>query len=985
MGHVYLAEDMMLGRQVAIKFPQPGADSHHFRARFLREARSISLLSHSNIATIYDYGETDDGQPFIVMEFVGGPSLSDLLHHGGLTLARAVEIIENVAEALAEAHKHGVIHRDIKPSNIVLSERDVVKVLDFGLAKQLNEEIAGAYDAEAQTLLATRTQSGVVVGTPLYLSPEQALSLTVDGRSDLFALGALLYECIAGRPAFTGATVLEITVQVIHIDPPPPSQINALVTPELDRITLKLLAKKIEERYQSAEDLIEDLKAARSDLDKGSHLRTRRLAPPHGTMGASALTTLSDMLRRPRISVFTMLAALLIITVSVWAVIHFRRPKLHQPPAEAIRWYQEGTNALRDGTYYRASKMFDQALKADDGYALAHARLAEAWAELDYADKAKDEVLIANTLVPDRAALPALESLYFQAITSTVSRNFPAAIESYQQIAQQSPDSEKPYAYMDLGRAYEKSGGIDKAIESYVQATNLDNQSSAAYLRLGVLYGRQQNLAGAAASFDKADKLYQAMSNFEGVGEVLYQRGLLFNNRDKLSEARGELQKSLDLARNTGNTYQQIKALLQLSNVACTELDTPRAQAYATEAIDLARASGLENLTTGGLIDLGNAFLVRGEYGETEKYFKQALEIAQRYKGRYNEARALLSLGSLRFMQSNVDEAVSYINQALPFYQQGGYRTQTSLALTLLARANRQKGDYDSALRSFEQLKKMAEDSSDQSQVVLSQEGIASVLVRQERYPEALVAYEQTYITSKALNNPQRIGYGLRNRGDVLWRLGRYTEARDLLNESRALADRPDGGFKALLAEVYQANARLLLSERQFSEAKAEAQRAFDLSREKYPETASEAKRVIGLSQAFNGAKREAVASCQEAFEIAARSNDPWQVSRMQLALAEALLEEGEAQAALEKALQAQESFARYGQQESEWRAWLVAARASRSLSDENRTREYATRASGLLSNLEQKWGSDVYHSYLKRPDMQYANKQLSELLAGKK
>ena len=265
MGVVYAAEDTHLGRRVAVKvLSAETSDTHHFKARFLREARSASALSHPHIAMIYDYGETEEGFPFIVMELVRGRSLSDILDESELTLERAVEIISDVAEALGEAHAAGIVHRDIKPANVMISGRGQVKVLDFGIAKQLNAEPVRGADLEARTLLAMRTQRGVVLGTPLYLSPEQARGAAVDARSDLFALGAVLYECVAGRPAFAqaGEGPVEIAANVIHLDPPPPSALNPHVTPGLEQVILKALAKRPEERYQSASELAAALRAA---------------------------------------------------------------------------------------------------------------------------------------------------------------------------------------------------------------------------------------------------------------------------------------------------------------------------------------------------------------------------------------------------------------------------------------------------------------------------------------------------------------------------------------------------------------------------------------------------------------------------------------------------------------------------------------------------------------------------------------------------
>jgi serine/threonine protein kinase len=257
MGVVYIAEDTVLGRRVAIKTltAARGPADQHFRMRFLREARAVSTLSHPHIATIHDYGETDDGQPYIVMELVKGQTLSALMASETLTIPRAVEIVKQVAEALAEAHRNGIVHRDIKPSNIAINERGDVKVLDFGLAKQVGPASPVGTEPTAVSLLNTQTREGVIVGTPMYLSPEQALGLEVDARSDLFSLGSVLYECLAGKPPFSGASPMDICASVIRDEPASPSALKLLVPATLDCITQKAMAKRPERRYQSAEEL----------------------------------------------------------------------------------------------------------------------------------------------------------------------------------------------------------------------------------------------------------------------------------------------------------------------------------------------------------------------------------------------------------------------------------------------------------------------------------------------------------------------------------------------------------------------------------------------------------------------------------------------------------------------------------------------------------------------------------------------------------
>lgn len=157
MGEVYLAEDTRLGRRVAVKFPTITSNERDYRARFLREARAVSELSNPHIATLFDYGETTEGHPFLVMELVRGRTLSEMMSKGELTLPRALQIIEEVASALSEPHARGIVHRDIKPSNIMVDERGQVKVLDFGLAKQLNDDQVHVSEPEARTLLAVRS------------------------------------------------------------------------------------------------------------------------------------------------------------------------------------------------------------------------------------------------------------------------------------------------------------------------------------------------------------------------------------------------------------------------------------------------------------------------------------------------------------------------------------------------------------------------------------------------------------------------------------------------------------------------------------------------------------------------------------------------------------------------------------------------------------------------------------------------------------
>ena len=962
MGVVYVAEDTHLGRRVAVKFSTASPENTQFRARFLLEARAASALNHPHIAGIYDYGETPEGHPFIVMELVSGEDLYQVLRRGPMPVGQSLRIVEQAAEALGEAHRQGIAHRDIKPSNIVLGERGEVKVLDFGLAKQMQE---APPSQDASTILTSATMEGTILGTPQYMSPEQAKDAPLGPASDLFSLGAVLYECLAAKPAFSGANSVEILAAVLHVDPPPPSQFNPQVTPEMDRIALKALAKQPEARYRSADEMAADLRAAATELTQSASRETELLAVPSRT-GHRFLWPVN---RRASLAV---LAPLLLVAVLAW---WWLAPRRYQPAPDALRWYQDGVAALRDGTYYKASKALERAASSDSRFSMAHARLAEAWLELDYTDQAKEEMLRAAP--PGTSSrLSRAEQLYLEALQLTMTGDFAGAVEKYRDIVRRTPEDDKANAYVDLGRAYEKNEKLKDAVESYREATRRQPQNPAAWLRLAILYGRQMDRAKAAAAFDQAAPLYRSLSNLEGVTEALYQRAVLANRLGKSSEAQAQLQQALEMCRSTGNLHQEILVLLQLSNTE-HRMNGAKAENYATEAVELARANGLENLTTRGLIDLGNAYFVKGEDDEARKYFTQALEYAQRFKSQRNQARAWLSLGSLELQRGETGEGLRNVEQALAWYQRGGYRKETAQALILMGRAQREKGDYQAALRSFQQQLEIARQLGDQTQVALAQQGIGTVLEAQERWPDALLCYQDAYAAAKQSGDQLNVAYSLLDSSRMLWQLGRYGEAQQALDAASP------GTSRTLRDQLDAVRCRMALSQRQFAVAVASGRRLLSQARLSN-EAAAEAGSVLGLALASTGARREGVASTSEAVALAVKSGKPSLIAETGLAQAEALLADGDARRALDTALAAQPELVRTGRQEAEWRCWLVASRAAAALGAGAESREYAEQASKLLATLEQKWHSDSYSTYLARPDIQYARSQLSRLAGGK-
>lgn len=986
MGTVYIAEDTLLGRRVAIKTLTAGraAKESHFRSRFLREARAVSALSHPHIATIHDYGETPDGQPYIVMELVKGETLGKLMLTEKLTIPRALEIIEQVGEALAEAHRHGIVHRDIKPTNVAIDHRGEVKVLDFGLAKQINSDTLDITDPERQTLMHSQTQEGVVVGTPMYLSPEQALGVEIDARSDLFSLGTLLYECIAGKPPFDGVSRVEICTKVIRDDPPPPSQFNSDINARLDQITLKALEKKPEARYQNAQELIEALQTLRADSQapRWDRTVTRIIPSAADTRPSGTLATLSDIFRRPRLSVGYLSMGVILVLVIAFAWWALTRPRLHQPTPEAQRLYNLAVDALREGAFFKSSKILQQAVQEDDKFALAHARLAEAWMELDFSDKAKDELIRANDLVPNKSVLPELDALRLQAITDTVKPDLPKAVDGYRALESRVPDEEKAYALVDLGRAYEKNEQLDKAIESYQEATSRNSRYAAAFLRLGVALRRSQRFVEALTALDQAQKLFDLSNEIEGIAEVLYQRGVLFSQQGKVAEAQAQLQKALERSIALENKDQQIKTLQRLSNTFIVAGDPEQARNYSQQAMQLAQANGIENLATAGLIDIGNSFFVKGNFADAEKNFNEALRLAELYKGSRNKARALLSLSSLKSQQGDAEAARDFFQRALPFYETGGYRKEVSQGYVILGRAQDVAGDYSSAQLTFEKQLQRAQQVGDPQSMALAHEGLGSVLFHLQRFPDALSHFDEQYKINNSLGNKLNVGYAAMGRGGMLWRLGRYEEGRAALAEALAIAENQGHEpYKELLALVRLENAELALSETRFPIAISESQMALDLAGAEFKPIAVRAGFTLGLAQSLSGKAAPGRQRCEAAMTLAKTLRDPLLLSEASLALAESLLQSGDTQTAMITAVEAQGRFAAARQYESEWRAWLIKASAAKKANNPDQARQSAAAAKTVLESLEQQWGSSNFQNYLARSDIQKSHAQLQEMV----
>ncbi len=308
MGAVYEATHTLIGKRVAVKvLLDKYARKEQVVARLEQEARLASAIGHEHIIDITDFGQTDDGRTFVVMEFLEGESLAELLNREGpLPETRIADIARQIASALGAAHAKGIVHRDVKPDNVFLlrrKDKDFVKVVDFGISKALRQSDAGEADSPRLT------QTGMVLGTPLYMSPEQARGDdALDARIDVYALGVIMYELATGRVPFTGTNYLAIISQVLNDEPRPPREVRPELSEEFVNIILKALAKDPAERYQTTDELVADLSTVIDD-------------PTHSTQRARITGPRRPLTRRSSLRVVAWVAALAAIVAAVVVVV----------------------------------------------------------------------------------------------------------------------------------------------------------------------------------------------------------------------------------------------------------------------------------------------------------------------------------------------------------------------------------------------------------------------------------------------------------------------------------------------------------------------------------------------------------------------------------------------------------------------------------------------------------------------------------------
>jgi tetratricopeptide (TPR) repeat protein len=534
---------------------------------------------------------------------------------------------------------------------------------------------------------------------------------------------------------------------------------------------------------------------------------------------------------------------------------------------------------------------------------------------------------------------------------------------------------------------HEKNEEIEKAISAFEQllaqipALDDGNRAAAAHLKLGVLYGRKKDKAAYERHFNDALAFYRAAPNREALTEALIQRAKIHDSLGELEKAHAEL---LAAQSEAVSAHQQIFVLLQLSGNSLARNEKPRAQKEAEEAIRRARNDGLKSLAVQGLVQLGQVFFTRGEFPVAETRFLEAIDAAIDAKSSYGAAYARANLSSLYIYVGRIDEGIRMGGAAHKFFKESGYLTQEVDTLVIVARARRKISDFDRALAAYQEALPIAIRLGNWNAEGVIHSELGHLLMTRERLPEALSHYEARYRISAEHRQSSGIAHSLIDRAIVLWQLGRYDEARAAINEATPILQQPDLTDQQLALEVSLLKSRIAISQ-------GDSQAAINLTRPMLAQPAAKASAlsirasgILGLAYANSGTPRAGLPHCREAVTAAEIGKTEQLLSDARLALATTEFAAGLLSEAHEHARQAQALFDAQKRDESEWRAWLLAARVSFRLGNLPRAAEEAAQAVHCQSKLRELWGGGALDRYLTRPDISRLQASLREITNSK-
>jgi tetratricopeptide (TPR) repeat protein len=923
MGEVFEAEDLELHERVALKtlLPEIASDGRMID-RFKQEIQLSRKLAHPNICRVFDLarhpadGASSDTIFFLTMEYLPGETLAERLRRDTrIAPAEALELLDQMAAGLEAAHRAGVIHRDFKPSNVMLTDSAAgtrAVLMDFGLARKVDRGDES-----------TATISGQLIGTVDYMSPELFTGGKASAASDLYALGLVAYKMVTGSFPFESDAPLAAVIRRAGQKIPSARTIVPDLDPRWDDALSRALDPDPARRFASVRDF---MRALRGDT--------------------ASVTVKLPVVTRRRVVVAAVAAVFAVAGAVGWQAWQVARSR---PSAEAEEFYRQGVDDLHAGAYFAATRALQRAIALAPQFILAHARLAEAWLELELPDKASNEMLKARR--PDLSSLARAERLQVEAIDLTITRDFPAALAKYERLMSSSGSAD---LLVDLGRAYEKSAKPDKATESYQRAAAGPGQHPAAWLRLAILYGRGGKAAQSDEGFARAEELYQLTSNTEGLTEIAFQRGFAATARGRYEEASGYLQKALDASRMIGNVHQEVRTLLQLATNAYAAGDASQAERQAQSALDIARSNRIESLAIRGLITLGLAYQRKRAYAGAETHFQDGLALSRSSNAQRLVAYSQLALAALHDEVSKPELALREATEAHAFYQSNGYAKEAFQCLIIVGRAHGKLGDSDSALNEFRRAVTAAEEAQDQTLINTAEESLGAAFSVLQRYPEALPHFRKELAAS---TKPERRGYANLHIGHTLWVLGRYDDAAAVLNAASADADAAKVLSLSLI--LMRDRAYMLLSQGRNAEAFNLARKAADSDTGQDPRTRSILTRIQGLSLSRSRRPADGLRHCRQSVDSLHDLNDAFEVTDARIALMEALLVAGERNEALRVFHETEATLARYPV--TRWRALCLIYKADA---------RYVVPAREALDQLRLAWGDTEFQTYIHRPDL---------------
>lgn len=952
MGEVFLARDLTLDRLVAIKFLITPGDEHA-RRRLLSEARSAAALDHPSICTIHEVVTDDACGDFIVMQYVEGETLAHRLRQGRLPAAETIAIVSPLLQALAAAHRAGIIHRDIKPQNIILPPSGQAKLLDFGIAKRLLPE-PGPDDATTTSQL---TGEGDVVGTVAYMSPEQLQGRLVDARSDLFSLGCVLYECLVGVRPFAAASRAEAIGQLLHVDPPAPSSVVPDLAPAYDALCADLLRKSPAERFQSADEALGAI---------------RSLSPTGHSAGAATrpVSPATTRLRRFSMRQWGAGGAAVAVVFLGWS--WFSGTSLPEASPEAIQWFDRGVEKLREGSYSGAQSALIEAVRISPDYIQAHLRLAEAKAELDDGLGAQEALLRVNALLPANARLPREDQLRLDAVRSFVLRDHERAIDAYRQLAEREPGVAS--RWLDVGRAEDAAGRRVAAMAHFEQAVKLDGQYAAAHQRLGVLQSQGGQGAAAIASLDEAIRLHQAAANVEGEAEATLRKAAVHGGRREHDAARRALARVEALAGDPRYVSLRLRAEFARARLARAEGRFQEAETLSRAALDEAMRARMLTIASAGVYDLATALMVAGRYDAADVQFNRAIALAVEQKADATEMQARLQQASMRLDQDRYADVIAMVDAPLRFFTERRYVRNEAEAKSVLARAHEGLEHYDVAHQLASEVLSLATSIEDPVLIGLSLENLAGQAERLGKLPEAQALRERLEKIHRDNNDHAMLAFDLVNRAELLIRLGRGEDAEQLLIEVDQAIAAGRAGYSGRIRRVALMRALRASIDGRFGEVEGFARQAADPGAGPAGDTALFARVLAEHAKAQRGTSRAPVEA------IAGRpteASSPALGRELAYWTARTLLRRRSPVLALTVTESARTAVPAQGNLELRWRMAALAAQISSAAPNPSAGATMRTAARDDLRTLLAQW-SEAGVTYIARPDLAALRKDLT-------